>query len=125
MSTDWGKAPYKFFAPPGALTVSDPAVQLARDFAETISGMTQDSAWIVTFEWMTSRAATPGPGLASHDYGPGIVLGAQRKVDVPPEALVRAHGLSFAIKIPAAIYLSAPERRIEVDEAEFGKVVLR
>jgi hypothetical protein len=124
MAPDYSKPPYSFFAPPGIVKISEPALQMARRFFETISE-TKTSDWIISFDWAESRffrKPAHGPRI---ELGAGLDIVAYDRVDVPSEVIQSIDGLDLAIKIPSSIYEKSTLRLIDVDETEVSKLTLR
>ena len=124
MISDWTTPPLSYFVPPGAVTVPDAALALAREFMGDVGSIGSSRDWVVAFDWATSRIMRYPDGREV-DLGAGLDIGAYRRSDLPPEVIQREGGLEFAIKVPREIWEASEQRLIDYDATVLSKVVLR
>jgi hypothetical protein len=124
MSPDHTKPPYSYYAPPGAVRVSASALEMARTFAEQVARAS--SGQVIVFDWAISRGVRRRVDGPMEELGPGVDLVSLDARDVPSDVIQRVDGVSFAIKIPKAVYDPSAERLIDVDHTALRfKLVLR
>jgi hypothetical protein len=114
MSSDDTKAQQGLFAPPGVVSVSAPALEMARKFDKHVKSTRSGDEWVIAFD-------VDGP---MEELGPGLDLVAFKRSDVPDEAVQHVEDVTFVIKIPSQVYEASSQRLIDVDEKAFSKVVL-
>jgi hypothetical protein len=112
------------YTPPGVIQVSPAALQLARDFYETVKNM-QGGNWLVVFDWATSVTKKLGPDQPSQDVPDGVMMGASKRHEVPAGFSQTVDGLEFAIQIPKEIWEKSAQRLIDLDKTQFFKLALR
>lgn len=113
----------RFFAPPGTVTVSLAALEMAREFLATARGRTK-ADWIAVFYW-AHTSVKAHPGAEPRDLGWLLGLGASKRSEVPGRAIHRSHGVEFAVQIPPEVLAQSKLRLIDVDRDAFFDVALR
>jgi len=109
---------------PGEVTVSEAAIEYAREFAEALSAVGPNSRWLVAFHWSTARSEQFPNGREEH-FGPGLDLGGDRRDRYPSAALHDGGGFQFAVCMPKNVLDASKHRLIDVEPSEWGKLVLR
>lgn len=136
MGPDYSKPPYRDFAPPGIVKVSAAALEQARQFSTEIQGqamlfsnegrrMRPIDDWVVSFEWAESRSVRRQAAGPREEIGPGLIISAYERSELPPEVIQTAGDLEFAIKIPRQVWEKSKSRLIDIDETVLWKVSLR
>lgn len=125
MSDRYAWPPYSFYAPPGVVKVSGPALQMARELAERLLVSRSRLPLVIVFSWRDSGWVRKPPGGPRIELGPGIDLCAHDAADVPRCVLQTVDGVEFAVRIPRHIYENSALRLIETDETEASGVTLR
>lgn len=116
--------PPDWFTPPGVVTVSAAALELARAFVAEARRTRPDEDWIVAFDWADSRRVRL-PDNQWEELGEGIDLAVYERTKIPPGATATVDGVEFAVKIAHHIYENSPERLIDRDDAVRSRLVLR
>jgi hypothetical protein len=111
------------FSNPRSVTISPAALTMAREFAVAIGQMGYASQ-VVVFDWATSVILRE-PGQPDRDIGDCLMLGAQRRDEVPPEAIEMVDGFALTLVIPDEAWPPGALRLIEVDEKLLFKLALR
>jgi hypothetical protein len=114
------------FAPPGIISVSAAALQMARDFADVLKREKPNEDWIACFDWADTRGMRfPRPGGPMQELGPDCDLAGYERRRVPDDALHSVEGGAFAIKIPSRVWLNSAERLIDADPNASSGLTLR
>jgi hypothetical protein len=118
------ESPFRYFLPPGVITVTTAALRFAQDFAGGVNSVKSKSDWVAAFEWSLARTMRYPDGREI-DLGAGLDLGAYRRSDLPPEVIQRIGDLEFVIKIPREVWEASEQRLIDYDPSVLSKVILR
>lgn len=125
MAPDYTRPPYSYFAPPGTVTVAAAAMVQARKFAEDMGRARPDDDWVISFEWAESRSVRRQVGGPREEIGPGLILSAYDRSELPPEVIQTTGDQEFVVKIPRQVWEKSKLRLIDVDETMLWKVTLR
>jgi hypothetical protein len=109
------------FKPPGAVEVSVAALQLARDFSDTIGA----GDYVATFDWAQSIGIRQKTGAPLQQIGACLMLGAYKRNEVPAAYVQYAEQLAYAIRIPTDVWKRSVRRMIDVDESLPIRLALR
>jgi hypothetical protein len=111
------------WVPPDTITLSPRVRGFAREFIESVNGE-RGNAWIASIGWATSVTIKDSRDAAPQAVGPGLSLGADRRNEVPPEAIDRVDGLEFVLRVPREVWERSSLKRIEFDESLLFKLKL-
>jgi hypothetical protein len=113
------------FAPPGVVSVSAPALEMARKFDKHVKSTRFGDEWVIAFDWAISRGIRRRVDGPMEELGPGLDLVAFKRSELPDEVVQQVEDVTFVIKIPGQVYEASSQRLIDVDEKAFSKLVLR
>ena len=109
------------FAPPGAVKISQTALELAREFAAQVEAGSQGRPQMIVFDWSDSRAVRQPLGGPWVDLGAGLDLAAYDLQDIWDDLIQEIDGVRFAVKISRHVYEASSLRLIDTDsEARSG-----
>ncbi|ODA67599.1 hypothetical protein A7A08_01633 [Methyloligella halotolerans] len=114
----------EYYRLPGEVSLSEAALEYAREFAEALSATGPRSNWLVSIDWGTTRS-TQYPDGTVEDHGPGLNLGGDRRERYPAAALHDGSGFQFAIAIPNEVLDASEKRLIDYDPPVFGNLIVR
>ena len=107
--------PEEFIAP-GIVQVSAAALQLARDFSESV-GAAGHHGYVTTFDWAQSIGVRQKAGAPLQEMGACLMLSAYQRGEVPTACIQCADRLVFAIRIPKGVWRRSVRRLIDVDDS--------
>ena len=79
---------------------------------------------VVVFDWAT-WVILREPGQPERNIGACLMLGAQRRDEVPPEAIEMVDGFALTLVIPDEAWPPGALRLIDVDDEQLFKLALR
>ena len=115
---------HKEFVAPGVLRVSAEALNYARDFIESVTAAHGDG-YIAVFDWSTKVEYRTNPDAELTTVYDCLGVGADRRSEIPSDAVQTIDGLDFAIQIPLDVLQKSVQRLIDVDENTFFRLALK
>ncbi|MEA2942592.1 MAG: hypothetical protein QOD09_3121 [Bradyrhizobium sp.] len=111
------------FSNPRSVTISPAALTMAREFAVAIGQMGY-ARQVVVFDW-APWVIVREPGQLERNIGACLMIGAQRRDEVPPEAVEMVDGFALTLVIPDEAWPPGALRLIDVDEEQWFRLGLR
>jgi hypothetical protein len=111
------------FSNPRSVAISPAALTMAREFALAIGQMGY-ARQVVVFDW-APWVIVREPGQPERNIGACLMIGAQRRDEVPPEAIDMTDGFALTLVIPDEAWPPGALRLIDVDDEQWFRLALR